>query len=208
MNVHHVDHPLIKHHLRELRDVTTRPETFRNVSRRLSTLVAYEATKDLELEPCTVQTPLVETSAHRLSQRIGIVPILRAGLGMVQPVLELIPTAEVWHLGFYRDEETLEAVPYYEKLHRAPVDIALITDPMLATGGSAIGALERVHAWGCARVKLLCLIAAPEGIAAVHEKFPDTQVYVCSIDQCLNDKAYIVPGLGDAGDRIFNTEQS
>lgn len=206
MNVHHVDHPLIKHHLRELRDVRTRPETFRHLSGRLSTLVAYEATKDLELEACTVQTPLMETPAHRLSQRIGIVPILRAGLGMVQPVLELIPTAEVWHLGFYRDEETLEAIPYYEKLHRAPVDIALITDPMLATGGSAIGALERVHAWGCTRVKLLCLIAAPEGIAAVHESYPETQVYVCSIDERLNDKAYIEPGLGDAGDRIFNTE--
>lgn len=206
MQVQHVDHPLVKHHVSALRDVDTKPEQFRILTERLATLVAYEATKDLPLEPCRVTTPLTETDGHRLAGRVGIVPILRAGLGMVPPVLELIPSAEVWHLGFYRDEETLEAVPYYEKLHRAPVDVALITDPMLATGGSAIAALDRVHNWGCRRVKLLCLIAAPEGIAAVHDKYPDTQIYVCSIDEKLNDKAYIVPGLGDAGDRIFNTQ--
>jgi uracil phosphoribosyltransferase len=140
-----------------------------------------------------------------VGQRIGVVPILRAGLGMVDPILNLIPDAEVWHLGFYRDEKTLQPIEYYRKLPQGdPVDVSLVLDPMLATGGSAIAALEAVYAWGVKTVKLLAMIAAPEGVQRVHTQFPDTQLYVCAIDDRLNEHGYILPGLGDAGDRMFN----
>lgn len=198
-------HPLVKHHLAALRDETTPPRAFRNLIDRLSTLLAYEATKDLALADGTVRTPMGEAPARRLSQRIGIVPILRAGLGMIDPVLNLIPDAEVWHLGFYRDEQTLKPVEYYKKLPPgSPVDVALILDPMLATGGSAVAAIEAVANWGVTEVKLLAMIAAPEGVDAVTSQFPETRIYVCEIDAGLNEHGFIVPGLGDAGDRMFN----
>jgi uracil phosphoribosyltransferase len=200
-----IRHPLVQHHLYRLRDANTPSAEFRRLTRRLSILLAYEATKDLDLTETTVKTPLTTTTARVLAQRIGLVPILRAGLGMVDPVLELIPDAEVWHLGFYRDEKTLRPVEYYKKLPAdSAVDVALVLDPMLATGGSAVAALEAVHSWGARKTKLLSMIAAPEGLRVVRKAFPDTQIYVCAIDDHLNDHGYIVPGLGDAGDRTFN----
>jgi uracil phosphoribosyltransferase len=204
--VFEVQHPLIQCHLTRLRDKTTPPSEFRQLVNRLASLLAYEATKDLRAEPMLVQTPLAVTEGKRLAQRIGLIPILRAGLAMVDPVLELIPTAEVWHLGLYRDEETAKPVKYYEKLPaERPVDVALVLDPMLATGGSVVAALTTLREWGVPHVKLLSLIAAEEGVKLVESQFPDSQIYVCQIDPDLNDRKFIVPGLGDAGDRIFNT---
>jgi uracil phosphoribosyltransferase len=201
-----VHHPLIANHLARLRDVSTPPTEFRVLVQRLAVLLAYEATQDLELTPAHVQTPLAVTSGQVLDQRVGLIPILRAGLGMVDPVLNLIPGAEVWHLGVYRDEKTATPVEYYSRIQgTTPVDVALVLDPMLATGGSAVSALATLKEWGVPQVKLLALIAAREGIDEVFAQFPDTQIYVCAIDPVLNDKKYIVPGLGDAGDRIFNT---
>ncbi len=204
-NVIELDHPLVRHHIARLRDVNTDPETFRNLARRLTTLLAYEATKDLETVSVEIQTPIARAAGQRLKNRIGLIPILRAGLGMVDPVLDLLPEAEVWHLGFYRDEQTLKPVEYYKKFPAAdPVHKALVLDPMLATGGSAVAALQSVADWGVEALRLLVMIAAPEGIRRVHDAFPQTRIYVCAIDERLNDQAYIVPGLGDAGDRIFN----
>lgn len=205
--VHVIDHPLVKHHLTRLRDQSTRPEVFRTIVNRLSGLLAYEATQDLAVEETTVTTPMMEARGSRLCGRTGIIPILRAGLGMVDPVLHMIPSAELWHLGFYRDEETLEPVVYYKKLPEAePVDVGIIVDPMLATGGSAAAAIQALNEWGVPAIKLLSILAAPEGIQHVLDQDPRTQIFVCTIDQCLNDKGYILPGLGDAGDRIFNTQ--
>ncbi len=204
--VFEVQHPLIACHLTRLRDRTTPPAEFRQLVHRLASLLAYEATKDLQAEPVMVQTPLAKTEGRQLSQRIGLVPILRAGLGMIDPVLELIPMAEVWHLGLYRDEETAQPIKYYSKLPpERPVDVALILDPMLATGGSAVDALSTLRDWGVPHVKLLSIIAAEEGVKRVEVEFPNAQIYVCHIDPDLNDRKFIVPGLGDAGDRIFNT---
>jgi uracil phosphoribosyltransferase len=204
--VFEVEHPLIACHLTRLRDKSTPPPEFRALVNRLASLLAYEATKDLRTERVTVETPLTTTQGCGLAQRIGLVPILRAGLGMVEPILELIPQAEVWHLGLYRDETTAKPVKYYSKLpEEHPVDVALVVDPMLATGGSAVAAMTTLRAWGVPQVKLLALIASEEGCKFVETEFPDAQIYVCQIDPDLNDKKYIVPGLGDAGDRIFNT---
>ena len=204
--VFEVQHPLIQCHLTRLRDKSTPPPEFRQLVNRLASLLAYEATKDLAGRSGDVQTPLAKAEGRRLAQRIGLIPILRAGLGMVDPVLELIPTAEVWHLGLYRDEETAKPVKYYSKLPaERPVDVALILDPMLATGGSVVAALTTLRDWGVPHVKLLSLIAAEEGVKLVESVFPDSQIYVCQIDPDLNDRKFIVPGLGDAGDRIFNT---
>ena len=204
--VFEVHHPLIQNHLARLRDVATDPAEFRRLISRLSVLLAYEATKDLGLKQVEVKTPLVSTSERVLNQRIGLVPILRAGLGMVDSVLNLIPTAEVFHLGMYRDEATAQPVEYYSKLPQTrPVDVALILDPMLATGGSAVAALATLQEWGVPAVKLLSVIAARDGIHEVELQFPDTQLYVCAIDPHLNEHKFIVPGLGDAGDRAFNT---
>jgi uracil phosphoribosyltransferase len=205
--VFEVNHPLIACHLTRLRDQTTPPAEFRQYVRRLATLLAYEATKDLLLASEEVTTPITRTTGSRLGQRVGLVPILRAGLGMVEPVIDLIPTAEVWHLGLYRDEETAEPVEYYSKLPKQhPVDVALVLDPMLATGGSAVAAMTSLQRWGVKQVKLLSVIAAREGIEAVNTAFPNAQIYVCKIDPELNDQKFIVPGLGDAGDRTFNTK--
>jgi uracil phosphoribosyltransferase len=204
--VFEVQHPLIACHITRLRDQTTPPAEFRQLVHRLASLLAYEATKDLLAEPVMVQTPLAKTEGRQLAQRIGLIPILRAGLGMIDPVLELIPTAEVWHLGLYRDEETAKPVKYYSKLPpERPVDVALILDPMLATGGSAVDALTTLRDWGVPHVKLLSLIASEEGVKRVNYEYPNSQIYVCQIDPILNDRKFIVPGLGDAGDRIFNT---
>ena len=204
--VHAVEHPLIACHLTRMRDARTPSDEFRRLVRRVATLLAYEATQDLRCESTRVTTPLTDTDGARLAERVGLVPILRAGLGMVEPVLDLIPTAEVWHLGLYRDEATAEPVEYYSKLPPGrPVDVALILDPMLATGGSVIAALETLKAWGVGRVKLLSVLAAQEGVDAVAAAFPEAQVYVCQVDPVLNAEKFIVPGLGDAGDRTFNT---
>jgi len=201
-----VRHPLVESHLARLRQAGTEPAEFRRLIGRLSVLLAYEATKDLEVESITVRTPLAKATGRVLRQRIGLIPILRAGLGMVDRLLDLIPTAEVWHLGLYRDERTARPVEYYSKLPAArPVDVALIVDPMLATGGSAVAALSALRAWGVPHVKLLATIASRDGVRQVESQFPETQIYVCGIDPDLNDQKYIVPGLGDAGDRIFNT---
>ncbi len=182
------------------------PVDFRRLVQRLATLLAYEATKDLKLVERDVQTPLEKTTGYELEGRIGLIPILRAGLGMVDPVLELIPSAEVWHLGLYRDEDTAKPVQYYSKLPPAnPVDVALVLDPMLATGGSVRAALATLREWGVGSVKIVSILAARAGIEAVASEYPEAQIYVCQIDPILNDQKFIVPGLGDAGDRIFNT---
>jgi uracil phosphoribosyltransferase len=204
--VFQVEHPLIACHLTRLREKSTPPVEFRSLVSRLASLLAYEALKDLRTERVIVETPLEKTDGRKLAQRIGLVPILRAGLGMVEPVLELVPQAEVWHLGLYRDEATAKPVKYYSKLpEERPVDVALVVDPMLATGGSAVAAMSTLRDWGVPQVKLLALIASEEGCKLVETEFPEAQIYVCQIDPELNDKKYIVPGLGDAGDRIFNT---
>lgn len=201
-----VDHPLVEHHLARLREVATPPSEFRELIQRLATLLAYEASADLRLAPATVRTPLVTCEGARLSERIGLVPILRAGLGMVDPILRLIPEAEVWHLGLYRDERTAQPVEYYSKLpDERPVDVALLLDPMLATGGSAISALDALRRWGVPRIKLLSVIASRQGVEAVGRAHPDVDICVCAVDPELNDRKFIVPGLGDAGDRTFNT---
>lgn len=204
-NVFEIRHPLVQHHLARLRDRETGSAEFRRLLQRLSTLLAYEATQDLALQDATVETPMAPARGRVVRQRIGVVPILRAGLGMVDPIVNLIPDAEVWHLGFYRDEKTLQPIEYYRKLPAGdPVDVSLVLDPMLATGGSAVAALEAVRAWGVKTVKLLAMLASPEGVRRVHGQFPDTQLYVCAIDERLNEHGYILPGLGDAGDRMFN----
>lgn len=199
-------HPLVHHHIAQLRDVSTSPAEFRQLVHRLAMLLAYEATEDLRLSTIEVQTPLARTAGQVLAQRIGLVPILRAGLGMIDPLLELIPSAEVWHLGVYRDEATARPVEYYRKIpHSGPVDVGLILDPMLATGGSIISALHTLKDWGVSSLKVLSIIASQPGVDAVQAEFPDAQIYVCALDPTLNDRKFIVPGLGDAGDRIFNT---
>jgi uracil phosphoribosyltransferase len=188
-----------------LRDKNTPPHIFRDQIRRLTLLLTYEATAALPLESRQVETPLAKTTVKTLSCRVGLVPILRAGLGMSNAVQELLPEAEVWHLGFYRDESTHEPVEYYRKFSDFPPEHALVLDPMLATGGSACEGIRMVKAWGVKSIALLCIIAAPEGIDRVNQAHPDVEIYTCVVDDHLNENAYIVPGLGDAGDRIFNT---
>lgn len=198
-------HPLVKHHMALLRDKNTPTYIFRDQIRRLTLLLAYEATATLPLEPVEVETPLCKTTCKHITTRMGLIPILRAGLGMCDAVQELIPQAEIWHLGFYRDESTLKPVEYYQKFSDHPPEIAFILDPMLATGGSACEAIGMVKNWGVERISMLCTIASPEGIEKVQETHPDVTIFTCAIDECLNENAYILPGLGDAGDRIFNT---
>ncbi|MGZ3586998.1 MAG: uracil phosphoribosyltransferase [Candidatus Limnocylindrales bacterium] len=204
--MHVSTHPAVLHKLALLRDEGTEPKKFRELVREISWLVGYEALADAKVEPIRVQTPLESTEGFRLAERIGLIPILRAGLGMVDAMLELMPTAEVWHLGLFRDERTLRPVEYYNKLpDTATVDVCLILDPMLATGGSATAAIEVLKHWGAGRIKLLNLIAAPEGVAAVAQAHPDVPIYCAALDRQLNEKGYIMPGLGDAGDRQFGT---
>ena len=202
-----VDHPLVQHKLSILRDRWTGTKLFRDLVRELARLECYEATRDLALEDVDIETPICEATVKRLAGRkLAVVPILRAGLGMVDGVLDLVPAARVGHLGMYRDEVTHEPHEYYAKL---PSDIAerlcLVVDPMLATGGSAAAALSYLRAQGARDIRFLALVAAPEGLATVLESDPGVHVYTCSVDRCLNRDAYIVPGLGDAGDRIFGT---
>jgi uracil phosphoribosyltransferase len=201
-----VRHPLVQHHLTQLRDQGTSPVEFRALIRRLSTLLAYEATRDLAVQDRLIQTPITSAVGATLTPQIALAPILRAGLGMLDPILDLIPEAEVWHLGLYRDEETALPVNYYNKLPKTrPADVAFVLDPMLATGGSATAAIESLLRWGVPCIKLLSIIASREGVEAVSHRFPETQVFVCAVDDELNSRKFIVPGLGDAGDRTFNT---
>jgi uracil phosphoribosyltransferase len=202
-------HPAVLHKLALLRDRETEPKKFRELVREISWLVGYEALADARLAPLEVQTPIETTQGHRLADRIGLVPILRAGLGMVDAMLELMPTAQVWHLGLFRDERTLRPVEYYNKLpDQATVDLCLILDPMLATGGSATAAIDVLKHWGATRIKLINLIAAPEGVTAVVKAHPDVSIHVAALDRQLNERGYIMPGLGDAGDRQFGTGHS
>lgn len=204
--LHVSNHPAVQHKLGILRDIGTEPKKFREVVRELSWLLGYEALADARLRPLDVKTPIETMQGAELADRIGLVPILRAGLGMVDAMLELMPTAQVWHLGLFRDERTLRPVEYYNKLpDSANVDLCLILDPMLATGGSATAAIEVLKRWGAVRIKLVNLIAAPEGVAAVAAAHPDVAIHCAALDRQLNDRGYIMPGLGDAGDRQFGT---
>ena len=210
--LHVSQHPAVLHKLAILRDEKTEPKKFREVVRELSWLLGYEALADARVRSVEVRTPLETMAGHQLGERIGLIPILRAGLGMVDAMLELMPTAEVWHLGLFRDERTLRPVEYYNKLpDSANVDLCLILDPMLATGGSATAAIEVLKRWGAVqpvRIKLLNLIAAPEGVEAVAAAHPDVEIHCAALDRGLNEKGYIMPGLGDAGDRQFGTGKS
>ena len=205
-NIYPSKHPLVAHKLTRLRDKNTQPKKFRELTREIAALLTYEATADLQITPRRVETPLMETDGFELKEKIGLVPILRAGLGMVEGVWELMPSAEVWHIGLYRDEETLQPVEYYNKLPIAPtVSVCLILDPMLATGGSAVATVDVVKRWGVDRIKFVAMIASPEGIAAMQEAHPDVPIHLAAIDDKLNEVGYILPGLGDAGDRQFGT---
>jgi uracil phosphoribosyltransferase len=204
--VHASEHPLVKHKLTRLRDKNTDPKKFRELVREIAALLAYEATADLLIVPCQIETPLAKYTGEELKEKIGLVPILRAGLGMVEGIWELMPTAEVWHIGLYRDEKTLKPVQYYNKLPVEPtVSVCLILDPMLATGGSAAATTDILKRWGVKKIKFVGLIGAPEGIAVMQKAHPDVPIYLAAIDDHLNEKGYIVPGLGDAGDRQFGT---
>lgn len=202
------DHPLIQHKLTLIRDKNTGAKDFRDIVREIATLMGYEVTRDLPLEEVEIETPICKMKSKAISgKKLGIVPILRAGLGMVDGILQLIPAAKVGHIGLYRDPETFEPVEYYCKL---PTDVSerdlIVLDPMLATGGSANAAIQFIKDRGASNIKLVCIIASPEGVEAVQKEHPDVDIYVAAIDEKLNDHAYIVPGLGDAGDRLFGTK--
>jgi uracil phosphoribosyltransferase len=205
-NVFVSNHPLIIHKLTRLRDKATEPKKFRELVREIAGLLAYEATADLPIRPCQVETPLGIASGGELQEKVGLVPILRAGLGMVEGIWEFLPGAEVWHIGLYRDEKTLKPVEYYNKLPVEPtVSVCLILDPMLATGGSAVATVDILKRWGVKRIKFVGLIGAPEGITALQNAHPDVPIHLAAVDDHLNERGYIVPGLGDAGDRQFGT---
>ena len=204
--VYESKHPLILHKLALLRSAETKPKQFRELVRELATILCYEATADLTLNDIEVTTPMGQAAGKELSETIGLVPILRAGLGMVEGLVDLLPTIQVWHLGMYRNEETLEPVWYYNKLpDDVRVDVALVLDPMLATGGSAVATVNEIKKWGVKRIKFLGLIAAPEGVAALEKAHPDVPIHIAALDSHLNKIGFIVPGLGDAGDRQFGT---
>ncbi len=205
-NVFPSKHPLVAHKLALLRDKATKPKKFRELIRELSMLLCYEATADLDTEPLEVVTPMGQTTGQQLKGGIGLVPVLRAGLGMVEGVWEMMPGAEVWHIGLKRDERTLQPMQYYaNKPSQARVQVCLILDPMLATGGSASATCKLLKEWGVKRIKYLGLIGAPEGIARLQADHPDVPIHIGAIDSHLNEIGYIVPGLGDAGDRQFGT---
>lgn len=206
--VHVFDHPLIQHKLSYIRDARTGTKEFRELVDEVGMLMAYEVTRDLELQDVEIQTPVTKMTAKRLAgKKLAIVPILRAGLGMTDGVLSLVPAAKVGHIGLYRDPETLEAVEYFAKM---PQDIderqIIVVDPMLATGASAIEAISSLKKRGAKSIRFMCLIAAPEGVEKMQEAHPDVDIYIAALDEKLNDKAYITPGLGDAGDRLFGTK--
>jgi uracil phosphoribosyltransferase len=199
-------HPLVSHKLSRLRDKNTNPKKFRELVRELAALLAYEATADLKIVNRVFDTPMETTTGFELKEKIGLVPILRAGLGMVEGFWELMPSAEVWHIGIYRDEKTLKPVEYYNKLPIEPtVSVCLILDPMLATGGSASATVDVLKKWGVKKIKFVGLIGSPEGIAVMQQTHPEVDIYLASIDEKLNPDGYILPGLGDAGDRLFGT---
>lgn len=202
------DHPLIQHKLTFIRDMRTNTKDFRELVDEVAALMAYEITREIPLESIKVQTPVAETDSKVISGRmLGLIPILRAGLGMLDGVLKLIPAAKVGHVGLFRDPETLQPVEYYIKL---PTDvqerILIVIDPMLATGGSAIAAIDALKKRGCTQIMMMNLIAAPEGVKAVHDAHPDVDIYVAALDERLDEHGYIVPGLGDAGDRLYGTK--
>ncbi|HIV02439.1 MAG TPA: uracil phosphoribosyltransferase [Candidatus Aphodoplasma excrementigallinarum] len=205
-HVHVMDHPLILHKISMLRNKDTSVKDFRELAYEIALLMGYEATRDLELTEREVETPLAKTTGRFIDKQVALVPILRAGLGMVDALMSLIPAAKVGHIGLYRDHETLQPVEYYCKL---PPDIAkrqvLVLDPMLATGGSSAAAIDFIKKRGAQRIKLMCIIASPEGVDVVTKAHPDVEVFCGIVDERLNEKGYIVPGLGDAGDRLFGT---
>lgn len=208
MKVNIMNHPLITHKVTMMRDKNTVPKDFRELVKEISLLMAYEVTRDLPLAETEIETPIKKITAKVMGGRsIGVVPILRAGLGMVDGILELVPSAKIGHIGCYRDPQTLQPVEYYCKL---PIDVeqrtVILVDPMLATGGSASMAIDFIKQRGVTDIKFMCLIAAPEGVKVINEKHPDVEIYAAALDDCLNDHAYIVPGLGDAGDRLFGTK--
>ena len=206
--LHIIDHPLIQHKLTIMRDKRTGPKDFRELLEEITVLMGYEVTRDFPLDDYVIETPIQKMTAKRISgKKVAVVPILRAGLGMVDGLLSLLPVAKVGHIGLYRDPETHTPVVYYCKL---PEDIEkrtiIVCDPMLATGGSAADAITMLKNKGCQNIRLLCLVAAPEGVAKMQQTHPDVDIYTAALDECLNDHAYIVPGLGDAGDRLFGTK--
>ncbi|AMQ07943.1 MULTISPECIES: uracil phosphoribosyltransferase [Sporosarcina] len=206
--IHVFDHPLIQHKLTYIRDIETGTKEFRELVDEVATLMAYEITRELPLKEVEVQTPVCKAKSSVLAgKKLGIVPILRAGIGMVDGILKLIPAAKVGHIGLYRDPETLQPIEYYVKL---PSDVSerdfILVDPMLATGGSAIAAVESLKSRGAKNIKFMCLIAAPEGVKALTDAHPDVDIYIAAMDEKLDEKGYIVPGLGDAGDRLFGTK--
>jgi uracil phosphoribosyltransferase len=204
--VHLCQHPLLQHRMGTLRDRATTPPVFRRLVREIAQLLFWEASRDLHLEAYSLQTPLAECSGQRLCQRIGLVPILRAGLGMTEAIVELIPEAQVWHLGLYRDHKTLKPITYYNKLSaHAQLDVCYVVDPMLATGGSAAAAIEILRRWNIPQIRFLAIIAAPEGVRVLQESHPEVSIYLGALDSHLDEHSYIVPGLGDAGDRQFGT---
>ena len=205
-NLHVSAHPLVKHKLTLLRDIATDHRKFRELARELALLLCYEATRDLALSAATVNTPMGQARGWQASEVIGLVPILRAGLGLVDGIQELLPNVQVWHIGLYRDEATLRPVEYYNKLPAEPtVQLCLVLDPMLATGGSAIATVDILKRWGANRIKFVGILAAPEGVEALAEAHPDIDMHVAELDERLNDIGFIMPGLGDAGDRMFGT---
>lgn len=205
-NVYESSHPLVKHKLTILRNKETEPKKFRELIREISILLAYEATRDLALAPTSVETPMGMAPGAFLQEQIGLIPVLRAGLGMVEGVWEMMPGSEVWHIGLFRDERTLKPVQYYNKLPVSPtVQVCIVLDPMLATGGSATATVDLLKKWGAQRIKYMGIIAAPEGIKTLHDAHPDVDIYIAAVDEKLNEIGYIVPGLGDAGDRQFGT---
>jgi len=206
MQLHVSSHPLVKHKLTRLRDTSTDHRQFLELVRELALLLCYEATQDLQLQATTVDTPMGEAQGWEASEVIGLVPIMRAGLGLVDGIQELLPTVQVWHIGLYRDEETLRPVEYYNKLPGTPtVQVCLVLDPMLATGGSAIATVDILKRWGARRIKYVGVLAAPEGVQALSAAHPNVPIHVAELDERLNDIGFIVPGLGDAGDRMFGT---
>ena len=204
--VHISTHPLVQHKMTLLRDQRTNPKRFRELLREIAVLITYEATTDLVTTEVTVMTPLGQAGGCQLRERVGLVPILRAGLGMVEGIWNMMPNAEVWHIGLLRDEQTLEPVEYYSRLPVSPtVDVCLILDPMLATGGSAIAAVDILKRWGAGRIKFVGVIAAAEGVRRLTTAHPDVPLYLAAVDERLNEAGLIVPGLGNAGDRLFGT---
>ena len=205
--LHIIDHPLVQHKLSIMRDKNTSTNEFRELLREISLFMGYEVTRDFPLTYEEIETPLMKMNAPKLAgKKVIIAPILRAGLGMVDGLLTLMPSARVGHIGMYRDEETCEPVFYYYKMPAGKDRLVIVTDPMLATGGSAIDAINRLKEDGFSQIRLMCLVASPQGVKAVQTAHPDVDIYLASLDQDMNEKKYILPGLGDAGDRIFGTK--